>query len=99
MSNDARQCSPQNKIRITIRRGASKHELTTLTKEQSPRGYRAYIELFLRSTFFSSVAVVLGLLAQLVKREVMRRSAVIAINLFFIPPLYASAVPRKACNS
>ena len=68
-------------------RRESKHELTTLTREQSVRGYRAYIELFFRSTFFSSVAVVLGPLAQLVNSEVTRRSAVIAINLFFIPPL------------
>jgi hypothetical protein len=54
------------------------------TKEQSPRDYRAYIELFFRSTFFSSVVVVLGLVAQLVSSDVTRRSAVIAINLFFI---------------
>jgi hypothetical protein len=80
-------------------RRESKHELATLTKEQSPRDYRAYIELFFRSTFLSSVVVVLGLLAQLVSSDVMRRSAVIAINLFFIPPLYASGVPRKTYDS
>jgi hypothetical protein len=94
MSNDARQCFPLELVQEyrSTRRENSR-------KEQSPRGYRAYIELFFRSTFFSSVVVVLGPLAQLVSSDVKRRSAVIAINLFFIAALYASRVPRKACDS
>jgi hypothetical protein len=42
---------------------------------------------------------VLGPLAQLVNSEVMRRSAVKAINLFFIPPLYARGVPPAEYDS
>jgi hypothetical protein len=62
-----------------------------------PRNQRAYIELFFRSVFRSSVVAALGLLAQLIKSELMRSSPVIAINLFFIAPLYASGMPSFDC--
>lgn len=44
-------------------------------------------------SFFSSVVVVLGLVAQPVNKEVRRSNAARAINLFFIPLPYASNMP------